>query len=135
MSEHRLKRVQNLLREQISTMIMRGVIKDPRVTTMISVTEVKVSKDIAYADVYVSSLEGAKQLKKAVEALNHAAGFIQHKLKDQVRLRSTPVLRFKQDAGIAHGFEMSKKLDQIAEELREHDQESTDGESEEPTAR
>jgi len=97
-------------------MIMRGTIKDPRVSSMVSITSVRVSKDLAYADVFVSSFEGRKKLDQAAEALNHAAGFIQHKLKDAVRLRSTPILRFKPDEMIEHGFEMSQRLDELAEE-------------------
>jgi ribosome-binding factor A len=96
-------------------MILRGVIKDPRVNTMLSITQVKVSKDLAYADIFVSTFEGGKKLDKAVEALNHAAGFIQHKLKDAIRLRNTPILRFKRDNAIARGYEMTKKLDELSE--------------------
>jgi len=113
-SEYRTKRVQNLLREQISGMILRGVIKDPRVSTMLSITQVKMSKDLAYADIFVSTFEGGKKLDKAVEALNHAAGFIQHKLRHTVRLRTTPKLRFKLDSTIAAGYEMTKKLDELS---------------------
>jgi ribosome-binding factor A len=112
-SEYRLKRIQNLLREQVSEMIMREVIKDPRVNTMLSITEVKISKDLAYADLFVSSFEGHKKLERSVEALNHAAGFIQHKLKSVLRLRTTPILRFKADPGIEYGFEISKKIDAL----------------------
>ena len=115
MAEYRSKRIQNLLREQISTMIMRGVIKDPRVTSMLSITEVKVSKDFSHAEVFVSSFEGHKKLEKAIVALNHAAGFIQHKMKDAVRLRSTPILKFTIDSGIEHGFEVTRKIDEISE--------------------
>lgn len=115
MAEYRSKRVQNLLREHISSMIMRGIIKDPRVTSMLSITEVKVSKDFSHAEVFVSSFEGHKKLDKSVEALNHAAGFIQHKLRGVLRLRSTPILKFTVDAGIEHGFELTKKLDAISE--------------------
>ena len=113
MSEFRLKRVQNLIREQVSGMIMRGVIKDPRINTFLSITEVKVSKDLTYADLFMSSMDGQKRLAKSVDALNHAAGFIQHKLRKTLHLRTTPVLRFKPDNGIEHGYELSKTLDHL----------------------
>ena len=129
MSQYRLKRVQNLLRDQISAMIMRGVVKDPRVTSMVSITEVKVSKDIAYADIFVSSLEGKKKLQKAVAALNHAAGFIQHKLRDNIHLRTTPVLRFKADPAIERGFRMTKTIEQLTAE-REGEEAYSDEDSE-----
>ena len=113
MSEYRSQRIQNLLREQISVMIMRGVIKDPRVSPMLSITHITVSKDYAYADVYVSSLEDQARLLKSVAALNHAAGFIQHKLNGSLRLRSTPILRFKSDSAIKDGYDMMKKLENL----------------------
>ena len=105
-----------MLREQISTMIMRGVVKDPRVDSMLSITSVKVSKDLAYADIYVSSLTGDKKLEKATDALNHAAGFIQHKLNGKIRLKSTPILRFRADTAIEHGYDLSKKIDELNQE-------------------
>ena len=89
---------------------MKGVIKDPRVDTLLSVSHVKVSKDIGYADVFISSIRSDKRNEKAVEALNHAAGFIQHKLRGKLHLRNTPILRFKKDDGIAEGFRITQKL-------------------------
>ena len=110
MSEIRLKRVENLIRDHLSDLIMRGVIKDPRVDTLLSVSHVKVSKDLGYADVFISSIRSEKRTERAVEALNHAAGFIQHKLRSKLHLRNTPVLRFKRDDGIAEGFRITQKL-------------------------
>ncbi|MBN1685281.1 MAG: 30S ribosome-binding factor RbfA [Spirochaetales bacterium] len=114
MSEYRLKRVENLIREQISGLIMQGVIKDPRVDTLLSVSRVKVSKDFGYADVFISSIRNEKRVDKSVIALNHAAGFIQHKLRGVLHLRNTPVLRFKRDNGIAEGFIMTQKLKELS---------------------
>ena len=114
MSEHRLKRVENLIREQISSMIMRSVVKDPRIDTFISISRVKVSKDIGYADVFVSGIKGEKQVQKAVDALNHAAGFVQYKLKGHLHLRNTPKLRFKIDRSIEEGFILSQKIESLS---------------------
>ncbi len=114
MSEFRLKRVENLIRDQISGLIMQGVIKDPRVDSFLSVTHVKVSKDLGYADIFLSSIRGEKRVEKAVEALNHAAGFIQHKLRGGLRLRTTPIMRFKKDDAIAEGFRMTQKLKELS---------------------
>ena len=114
MSEHRLKRVENLIREQISGMIMRRVIKDPRIDTLLSISRVKASKDIGYADVFISSIRGEKQVRRAVDALNHGAGFIQHKLKGHLHLRNTPKLRFKVDTSIAEGFDINQKLNELS---------------------
>ena len=89
---------------------MRGVIKDPRIDTLISITRVKVSKDIGYADIYISGFQGKKKVERAVEALNHASGYIHHRLQKSVRMRTTPQLRFKLDDTIEAGFNMTQKL-------------------------
>lgn len=109
-----MKRVENLVREQVSGMIMKGVIKDPRINSLLSITEVHVSKDLAYADLYISGFEGEKKVQQAVDALNHAAGFVQYKLRGKIRLRTTPKLRFKKDNAIEHGFMLTQKLKDLA---------------------
>jgi ribosome-binding factor A len=108
-----MKRVESLLREEISTMILLNVIKDPRVSTFLSVTEVKVSKDTNYAKVYVSSFQKDTKLESAVDALNHAAGFIQNKLGEKLSLRNTPHLSFIADHSIKQGIEMTHKIEEL----------------------
>lgn len=112
-SNIRMKRVESLLREEISTMILLNVIKDPRVSTFLSVTEVKVSKDTNYAKVYVSSFQKDAKLESAVDALNHAAGFIQNKLGEKLSLRNTPHLSFIADHSIKQGIEMTHKIEEL----------------------
>ena len=114
MSEFRLKRVEQNIRETISNLILRGTVKDPRVSGLISVTEVKVSKDIAYADVFVSSIQSEKRMQKTVDGLNHAAGFIQRKIANTLHMRVTPKLRFKPDTAIEHGFHLTQKLNKLS---------------------
>jgi ribosome-binding factor A len=108
-----MKRVESLLREEISLMIITNVIKDPRVSTFLSVTEVKVSKDTNYAKVYVSSFQKDKTLEAGVEALNHAAGFIQNRLGEKLSLRNTPHLTFITDHSIKQGIEITQKIEEL----------------------
>jgi len=112
-SEFRQKRIENLVRDQISSLIMQEVIKDPRIDSLLSVSRVKISKDLGYADVFMSSIKSDSKVEKAVDALNHAAGFIQHKLRGNLHLKKTPVLRFKKDDAIAEGFRINQKLKEI----------------------
>ncbi len=102
-----------MIQHAISEMIVTGVIKDHRVSSFISVTGVEVSKDTAYARVYVSSFENLQSVENAVKALNHAAGFIQAKLGKKLHLRNTPKLNFIQDGSIERGVRMVKKLDDL----------------------
>lgn len=113
MSEMRTKRVESLIRDLVSSLIMKGIIKDPRVSTLITVTSVEVSSDLAYAKLYISSFESEHKTEKAVEALNHAAGFIQKNISRDLKMRVTPRLRFIVDTSIRKGFEINEKIDSL----------------------
>jgi ribosome-binding factor A len=114
MASVRLRRVESLLREEISSLILRNEVKDPRVDTMISVSGVTVSKDLAYAKVRVSGFTQRGTLEEAVRGLNHAAGFIQQQLGKKLRFRNTPRLTFLADHSIEEGFEVSRSLKELA---------------------
>ena len=113
MGEFRLQRIERLLQEQISSMILTDEVKDPRVSSFVSVTSVEVSKDLVHAKVFVSSFEPIGKLTGAVSALNHAAGFIQGRLARRLKLRVTPKLRFVADVSIRDGVEISHKIEEI----------------------
>lgn len=109
----RLKRVQALIRDEIGTMIVMGIVKDPRISHMSSVTDVRVSKDINYAKVYISSFEDHASLEKTVAALNHASGFIQQRLAKRMKTRNTPKLSFFMDNSIENGIRMTNLLEEL----------------------
>ena len=113
MGDFRIKRVQSMLRDEISGMIMQRVIKDPRIDPFLSITEVKVSKDTSYAKVFVSGFGDRDQTDKAVEALNHAAGFIQSKLGRKLKLRHTPRLTFTADHSIEDAININRKIEDL----------------------
>ena len=110
MDSHRLERVSRLLQEQLGLMINQGEIKDPRVSTLLSVSHVSVSKDLAYAKVFISTFESAAKLDQGVLGLTHAAGFIQGIIGKRIRLRTTPRLTFIADHGIETGFRINEKI-------------------------
>jgi ribosome-binding factor A len=113
MAEHRTERVGNLIREKIGELVVSGKIKDPRVDTFLSITRVDVSRDLAYADVYVSSFKTEAGLVKGVAGLQSAAGYIQAQLARLMRIRQTPRLRFHADLGVREGFEMIQKIEKL----------------------
>ena len=115
MAEFRIQRVQSLIREQIGTMIVHGTIKDPRVSPLLSVSGVKVSKDLAHAIVYISGIQDEAKLEKAVAALNHAAGFVQSRIGKQIKMRSTPKLKFVNDFSIRTGDRLTKIIEDLAD--------------------
>jgi ribosome-binding factor A len=112
-SELRLKRVESLVRDLVSSLIIKGKVKDPRISTLITITDVKISSDLSYAKLYISSFEGEKKMLTAVDALNHAAGFIQKNISKELRMRVTPKLRFYADESIKRGFEINEKIDNL----------------------
>jgi ribosome-binding factor A len=113
MAEHRTERVGSLIREKIGELVVSGKIKDPRVDSFLSVTRVNVSRDLAYADVYVSSFKTEAGLEKGVAGLQSAAGYIQAQLAHLMHIRQTPRLRFHADAGIREGFEIIQKIEKL----------------------
>lgn len=113
MGEFRLVRLGEQIRNEISQMIMKQQIKDPRVSTFLSINRVEVSGDLGYAKVYVSSFMSDKQTEKGVQGLISAAGFIQSQLGRKLTIRQFPKLQFIVDHSIKEGFEMVRKLDSL----------------------
>ena len=113
MNELRMKRVESLIRDQVSSLIMMGELKDPRINTLLSISGVKVSADLSTAKVMISSLEGEAKLQKSVKALNHAAGFIQGRIGKQLRMRLTPKLIFQMDTSVRDSVALNKKIDSL----------------------
>lgn len=113
MSEYRKERVGRLIQEKIGALIVEGKVKDPRVDPFLSITRVRVSRDLSYADCYVSSYKSAG-LAAGVEGLRSAAGFIQSQLAKTMRIRQTPRLRFHEDRGVREGFELTQKIEDLS---------------------
>jgi ribosome-binding factor A len=113
MAEVRLRRLESLLREEISSMIRKREIKDPRIEELITVTEVKLAKDLGHAKVWVSRFGDKVALQNSIDALNHAAGFIQSVLARRVPMRVFPRLTFKLDNSMENGFRIAAKLREI----------------------
>ena len=116
MGSFRLVRLGEQIREEISKMILSSQIKDPRVSTFLSINRVEVSGDLGYAKVYVSSFMSGKETEKGVRGLQSAAGFIQSTIGRKLTIRQFPKLTFVADSSIKEGFEMVRKLNQLEAE-------------------
>lgn len=101
-----------MLRQELSELLRRQV-KDPRLASMISITEVSVASDLRYARVFVSSLGGVAEKDKILRSLSGASGFIRSELSKKLRLRYTPELEFFWDDSIEHGAHILELLDHI----------------------
>jgi len=94
-SKQRLERIADRIRQEVSEMLLRSI-HDPRLS-MISITDAKVDRELAYADVYVSALEGSARAPEILAGLRSASGFIRHELAQRMELRAFPQLRFHWD--------------------------------------
>ena len=119
MADYRTERVGRLIQEKIASLILEGKIKDNRVNPFLSITRVSVSRDLAWAEVYVSTFKNQGNLSRGVEGLQSAAGFIQAQLASTMRIRKTPRLRFHEDQSIKEGFEILKKIEELDNERKE----------------
>lgn len=115
MANYRGGRINEEVRKEVSD-IIRNNIKDPRLTAMISVTEVKVTKDLRYAKVYVS-IFGKNNEEKEVSfsALKNSASFVRKEMGHRINLRYTPEIIFEIDDSIEHGMHIDSLLYKIKE--------------------
>ena len=92
--------------------ILRTGIKDPRLPAMVSVVEVRASRDLSHAHVYISVFGDEQQKKDALAALHSATGYIRRELVRRVRLRIAPELHFLIDESIERGFRLTQLIDE-----------------------
>ena len=119
MNEIRLKRVESLIRDKVSSLIMMGELKDPRVDSSVTLTRVKAAKDLASARIWVSSFGGEEATRRAVKGLTNAAGFIQSRLGKEIRMRHTPKLFFSTDDSIREALDVNRLIDEAVSRSEE----------------
>ena len=94
-------------------MFLAEGVKDPRVTGLVTVTGVDVTRDLRHAKVHVSILGTESEKTATMEGLQSVAGYLRAKLGRTLRLRVTPELDFRYDASIAHAAHIDALLEQI----------------------
>ncbi|MCI5822996.1 MAG: 30S ribosome-binding factor RbfA [Lachnospiraceae bacterium] len=93
--------------------ILRGEIKDPRVSPLCSVVAVEVAPDLKTAKAYISVLGDEKAQQDTMEGLKCSAGYIRRQLAANINLRNTPEIHFILDQSIEYGVRMSKMIDEV----------------------
>lgn len=109
MSKHRIERVNEEVKKEISD-IIRNEIKDPRVTSLISVVAVEVTPDYKFAKVFISLLGTEEERQNALVGLKSSAGYVRKLLSVRMRLKYTPEVHFTLDGTIEHGAHIMKIL-------------------------
>ena len=107
----RLQRIADRIRQELSEMLIREI-SDPRLG-LISVTDVKVDRELSFADVFVSAVEGHERSKEVLAGLESASGFIRRTLAGRVDLRVFPRLRFHWDPTPENADAIEKKLAEL----------------------
>jgi len=95
--------------------ILETTLRDPRLGSMVTVTDVEVTHDMAMARIYVSILEEGEARDKAMQALASAAGFVRRQLASRLGLREVPELRFVLDTSIERGARIEDLLRRLAQ--------------------
>lgn len=112
----RLQRIADRIREELSEMLIREI-SDPRLH-LIYVTDVKVDKELAYADIYVSAVEGISRSKDVLAGLESASGFIRRTLASRIELRTFPRLRFHWDVTPENADHIERLLAELRNKKR-----------------
>ena len=115
----RTQRVADQIQKELAQLIQLEM-KDPRLG-MVTVSAVEVSRDMSFADIYVSFLgvDDQEKIDQSLKVLSQAAGFLRSQLARAIKLRFTPQLRFFYDNSLRRGAYLSSLIDEaIAKDAR-----------------
>jgi len=109
---HRLERVNNLIRREISELLQRQV-KDPRLGHFVAVTQVSASPDLRHAKIFISCIGSELEKQVTLGALTSASGFLRNELASRLKLRRIPELTFQWDDSIERGAHLLELIDEV----------------------
>lgn len=112
--------------QRVLAEIIRGEIKDPRISPWASVLAVEVAPDLKSCKAWISVLGDDEARTSTLEGLKSAEGFIRRQLAQKINLRNTPEITFLMDQSIEYGINMSKKIDQVVGSSNESEDEPED---------
>ncbi|WP_249975240.1 30S ribosome-binding factor RbfA [Vreelandella olivaria] len=123
----RTDRVADQLQKELAVLIQREV-KDPRLG-MVTVSGATVSRDLGYADIYVTLLgeQDPERIKENLQVLKRAAGFLRSQIAKRIKLRHVPELRFHYDESVVRGQHLSSLIDEAVSTDRARQQHDEDG--------
>ena len=125
-TNRRVSRVAELIRREVSQMLLNGI-KDDRVGTgMVSVTDVDVSGDLQHAKIYVSIYGSDEAREETMAGLKSATGYVRSELGSRVRLRRTPEVIFLEDRSIERGNKVLSLLNQIKDRQKPESQDGVE---------
>ena len=99
--------------QRVLAEIIRGDIKDPRISPWTSVVAVEVAPDLKSCKAWISVLGGDEAREATYQGLRSAEGYIRSQLARNINLRNTPTITFVMDQSIEYGVNMSKRIDEV----------------------
>jgi len=109
----RAARVSDLIIKEVSQMIVKGEIKDPRVSSAF-ITGATVSDNLSVANIFFSVLEDYADKNEVLKGLESAKGFIKTRLSKKLKMRKIPDLHFKFDTALETGYRVDEVLREIS---------------------
>lgn len=115
-TSRRVERVAELIKREVSQMLLSGI-KDDRVGSgIVSVTDVQVAGDLQHAKVFVSIYGTSEAKAETMAGLKSATGFVRSELGQRIRLRRTPEVIFLEDSSLERGDKVLSLLNRLSQE-------------------
>ena len=125
-SNNRTRRIAEEIRKIVSTMLINGI-KDPRINSLVSVTDVEVTSDLSYAYIYVSILGGDEE--STLDGLKSACGYIRREVVKNIKIRHTPEIIFNIYDTLLKGMYMDELIKKVNNGYKDSSEENEkDGE-------
>ena len=121
-SKTRAVRIAERIRKELSELLIKEI-SDPRLQG-ISITDVEADRELAYATIYYSSIEGSSRVEEIQAGLEHAQGFLRSELAQRIELRAFPRLRFRFDPT----FERAENIERLFASLDTETKPKVEGE-------
>jgi ribosome-binding factor A len=107
----RSEQLEKSLIRKINNIIYRKI-NDPRIK-FVTITRIKVSSDLKYADIFVTIFNDEVQQKKTLKGLKNATKFIRVELGKDLKLRFVPKIKFKIDEDLEHQYKLLKIISEV----------------------
>lgn len=125
MNQVRMGRISQEIKKAVSHAISFEM-HDPAIDDMTSVSDVSISNDLSYANVYISVMGTQWDKRQTLEALDKASGFLKSRIAEKVKIRQIPELRFHIDESIERGMYMDDLIAKTMEVDRRNQQDRGD---------
>ena len=111
-SQLRVEKLQELIKQEVSQMLLKEEIKDPRIG-FVTVTEVEMASDLHSAKIFVSIMGSDEKIQESLKGLRSALGFVRRELGKRIRMRYIPTFSFELDTSLNYSEHIQKILHEI----------------------